>query len=99
MDVRAGELSAFRINVEDIANSGYLYVQIILLQLLLIACILAILFIGLLHLIDPGRLSKTGSTHQLLAANTETNHTQPNLLAVWLRLQIISLLVANLKDI
>ena len=99
MDIGAGELSTLRIDIKDVANRSDLYVQIILLHILLITGIFAILFVSLFHLVDPRRLSETSGTHQLLATNTETDHAYANLLAVGLRLQVVSLLVADLKDI
>ena len=99
MDVGTGELSTLRIDIEDVTNRSDLYVQVVLLHILLITGILAILLVGLLHLVDPCRLSETGGTHQLFTTNTETNYAQANLLAVSLRLQVVSLLVADLKDI
>ena len=99
MDVGTGELRTLRIDIEDVAHGGDLDVQVVLLQVLLITCILAILFVGLLHLVDPNRLGETCGTHQLLTTDTEANQTDADLLAIALRLQIDSLLVADLEDV
>jgi len=82
MNIGCCQNSRFTIHIEDIAYAGYFDIQIILLQELLVTLVLAIVLRPFNQAVDPGRFGKTGCTHQLLAADTETDHSDTNLFPV-----------------